>query len=134
MMEGRKEMAAHLEDEHGDGERDPDPEAARHIDELGARASVGGRDLRFERHAADRAGAGMVLADLGVHRAGPDRAWRSFRSRLLAIAQIAFGVGEELHPAACAAKMKVVSRMGSMVRRPLRIDGHPTNRILCLGR
>ena len=55
-------------------------------------------------------------------------------SRLLAIAQIAFGVGEELHPAACAAKMKVVSRMGSMVRRPLRIDGHPTNRILCLGR
>ncbi len=34
---------------------------------------VGGRDLRFERHAADRAGAGPDLADLRMHRAGVDR-------------------------------------------------------------
>ena len=48
-------MSAHLEDEHGDGERERDPEAARHVDEfvVGALLHLGGV-FRLERHAADR--------------------------------------------------------------------------------
>ena len=68
------EMPAHLEHEDGDGERERDPEAPRHVDEFGARARRFRGDLRLQRHAADRAGAGMVLTNLRMHRAGVDRA------------------------------------------------------------
>ena len=66
-------MAAHLEDDDRDGEREADPEPPRHVDELGVRPGLGGRRRRLERHAADRAGARPGLTDLRVHRAGVDR-------------------------------------------------------------
>ena len=46
-----------------------DPEAPRHVAQLLGRAGVGSDDDGFEGHAADGAGAGSVLTDLGVHRA-----------------------------------------------------------------
>ena len=48
----------------GNGERKADPEPARHVGEFGIGAAVGGGDLRLQRHAADRAGAGADLPDL----------------------------------------------------------------------
>src|SRR3984885_525099 len=66
------EMAAHFEREHGDGERQRDPEAPGHIDEFRARASRRRGDFRLQRHAADWACAGVVLTNLWVHRAGVD--------------------------------------------------------------
>ena len=48
------------------------PEAPRHVLELGVRAPRrASRDPRLERHAADRAGAGLRLEHLRVHRADP---------------------------------------------------------------
>ncbi len=60
----RAEMAAHLDDHHRQREREANPEAPRHVGELGIGAGVGCGHFRFERHAADRAGAGAGLADL----------------------------------------------------------------------
>ena len=55
----------------GQAQRDAHPEAPRHVlqmDVLDVRERGG---ARLERHAADRAVAGRVAHDLGVHRAGP---------------------------------------------------------------
>ena len=59
----------------GSGQREADPEAARHVDQLGVRPASARREHRLERHAADRAGARADLADLRMHRAGVDRAF-----------------------------------------------------------
>ena len=68
------QMPAHLQRDHRHGERERDPEAPRHVDEFGVRAFGRRRDLRLQRHAADRAAARADLADLRMHRAGVDRA------------------------------------------------------------
>src|SRR3546814_1520305 len=49
MMQRREEMTAHFK--HKDGERQDqrDPEAARHVDQFGARPGVGGNHFRLER-------------------------------------------------------------------------------------
>ena len=70
------QVPAHLQREHRHGQRQPDPEPPRHVGELGIGPRVGRHQLRLERHAADRAGAGPDLPDLGMHRAGVDRAFR----------------------------------------------------------
>ncbi len=94
------QVTAHFQNDRGHGEHEADPEPARHIREFGIgrrieardlrlqrhaadRAGEFGigrrieaRDLRLQRHAADRAGAGTDLADLRMHRAGVDRALR----------------------------------------------------------
>ena len=61
---------AHDQHERAEGERHGDPEAAPHV-ELRARPLLDRGDARLERHAADRAAAGRVAHDLGVHRTGP---------------------------------------------------------------
>src|SRR3546814_10527145 len=66
MMQGGEQMSAHLQEQHGQAEHQRDPEAPAHVLELGARPAVGRDHGGFERHAADRAGAGMVLSYLGV--------------------------------------------------------------------
>ena len=69
-MQPRDEVAAHAEDHDRDGQDDADPEAAGHVAQFLGRAGVRGDDDGLEGHPADGAGAGAVLADLGVHRAG----------------------------------------------------------------
>ncbi len=69
-----RDQVRHGEGKDGERESETDPEAPRHIAQLGVfffRAGV--RDvLRLERHPADRAIAGVILLDLRVHRAGVD--------------------------------------------------------------
>ena len=79
----------------------------------GLGAGVGGRDLRFERHAADRAGARSDLADLRMHRAGVDRAFRhARRCARAALREILFRIGGELGAAAGGAEIIGAGRGG----------------------
>lgn len=71
-----RQVPTHFQRDHGQGERQSDPEPARHVDQFVAGAGFRRREHGFERHAADRAGTGSHLPDLGVHRAGIDRAFR----------------------------------------------------------
>ena len=66
---------------------------------------VGARDLRLQRHAADRAAAGTDLADLRMHRAGVDRAFRRTGFRLRVLLEIFLRVGGEFGPAAGRAEI-----------------------------
>ena len=91
-------VAAHLEREHGQGEHRADPEAAREVGELRIRAGLGADEHRFQGHAADRARAGPDLPDLGMHRAGVDRAlWQGLGLRGGDRRfEVARGIGQEL--------------------------------------
>src|SRR5207253_5842543 len=62
--------------------------------------------LRLERHATDRAGAGTDLPDLGMHRAGVDRAFRHGHGGACGLVQIAGGIGGELRSAAGRAEIE----------------------------
>ena len=76
------EMAAHFQHDGRQREHEADPEAARHVGEFGIGRRIEARDLRLQRHAADRAASGADLADLRMHRAGVDRAFRHRGFRL----------------------------------------------------
>jgi len=76
-------MAPHFERQYGNREHDPDPEAAAHVEIFRTRSLFCCRDLRLERHAADRAVAGTRLPYLGMHRTSVDRALRDVGSSRL---------------------------------------------------
>ncbi len=127
-----EKMAAHLEQENRDGERQSDPEAARHIYKLGIRLSFCRDDLRFERHAANGAKTRADLPDLRMHRACIDRARRNgLRFRLLGL-QIFFGIGDELRPATRRAEIIGLPLIIGVMLRSVRIDAHPADRVLDL--
>src|SRR3569833_741318 len=77
-----EQMPAHLDDEHRHRERQRHPEAAAHVDQFRIGLVVERDDIRLQRHAAFRARTGADLPDFRMHRAGIDRAGRSFRLRL----------------------------------------------------
>ena len=60
----------------GSAKRGRDPEAPRHVDELGIRPVVERDGTRLERHAADRTRARRVADDLRMHRTGEAGSWR----------------------------------------------------------
>jgi hypothetical protein len=71
---------AHSYEKHWHGERQTDPEFAGQGPDLGVFRTVLDADgLRFKPHAADRAVAGMVPLDFGMHRTGIDRLWEGER-------------------------------------------------------
>src|SRR3546814_209497 len=113
----------------GDGQHQRDPEATRHVDQFGTRPSVGGDHFRLEPHAADGTGAGMVLPDFGVHRAGPDRPRRGIHHPVGRRDQIMFWIADEFRAAASTTKMILMVGMGCMMRRLLWIDSHAANGI-----
>ncbi len=121
------EVDAHLQHEHRQRQHEADPEPARHVDEFGIGAALGGSNLRLQRHAADRAGAGADLPDLGMHRAGVDRAFDDGFGR--ARAQIFLRVGEEFGFAAVAAEIIRVALVIGAVLGGRRIDRHAADRI-----
>ena len=72
VLEGlARDQVRHGHGHHGDGQRQPDPEPARHVPELGARLLLERDGPGLERHAADRAGAGLLPHDLRMHGAHP---------------------------------------------------------------
>src|SRR5262249_12475434 len=101
-------MPTHFQHYRGSGEQSADPETARHVGEFGIRRIVEACNLRLQRHAADRAGAGSDLANLWMHRAGVDRAGGNVglpRFRFV-FAEIFGGVSFEFGPTASRAEMK----------------------------
>src|SRR3546814_687795 len=80
-------------------------------------------------HAADGTGAGMVLPDFGVHRAGPDRPRRGIHHPVGRRDQIMFWIADEFRAAASTTKMILMVGMGCMMRRLLWIDSHAANGI-----
>ena len=98
------QMTSHLEDHRRKREREADPEAPRHVGEFGIGRRIEARHLGLQRHAADRAASGADLADLRMHRAGIDRAFRRLGLRP-AVAEIGVGVGGEFGAAAGRAEV-----------------------------
>jgi hypothetical protein len=117
-------MRAHFQDDERYRECRADPEAACHIDQFFIRSGFGCGAYRFERHAADRAGARAHLPDLRVHRTGIDRARRRGRCGL-GFAQILCWIGDELAAAAARAEEILVALVRVPMRRLRRIDRHP---------
>ena len=78
-MAKRRHGVQHPENEHGQREHGADPETACHVAQFVVVGRLGRGGFRFERHAANRATAWMVLLDLRVHRAGVDRLTRNGR-------------------------------------------------------
>jgi hypothetical protein len=123
------EVPAHLQREHRERQRKTDPEPPGHVGELGVGAGLGGREFGLQRHAADRAGARSDLPHLEVHRTDEDRA---FGYRLLGprrVAQIALGVRHELRPAPGRAEVVGPPFVVGAMRRRVRVDAHPADRI-----
>jgi hypothetical protein len=102
---GGRQHLPHREREERRREQSARPEAAAHVEQLGALLVVERRGQRLERHAADRTVAGSVAHDLGVHRAGEagGRGLRR-RRRLGRRREPARGLGAETLEAAVAAK------------------------------
>jgi hypothetical protein len=126
---GADDVRAHLQHEHRQRERQPDPEPPGHVGEFRVRPAVGRSDLGFQRHAADRAGARPDLANLGMHRAGVDRAVRHRFGVARAAAQVFFRVGRELGAAAAGAEVIGMAAVRVPVRRGVRIDRHAADRV-----
>src|SRR6185437_9404150 len=112
-------LAGHGETEDRHREDKADPKPPRYVSELGIARLGGLRMQRLERHAADRAGARFVAADLGMHRAGPDRAgdfglrgcgrFFYFAGRRSPGLEILQGIGEEFLAALAAAEEIVLA-------------------------
>ncbi|CAH2403542.1 hypothetical protein MES5069_390030 [Mesorhizobium escarrei] len=83
---------------------------------------------RFQRHAADRAGAGLVADDLGMHRTGILRALRHRLWRRLA-AEKFLRIGLELGFAPGGAEVKTFALIAHEVLGRGTLDFHPANRI-----
>ncbi len=68
---GAQHHVAHGDRDERDRERGRDPQPARHVRQLVILGLLGGDRPGLERHAADRARAGLVRDDFRVHRTGP---------------------------------------------------------------
>src|SRR3546814_2642685 len=75
-------------------------------------------------HAADGTGAGMVLPDFGVHRAGPDRPRRGIHHPVGRRDQIMFWIDDEFRAAVRTTKLILMAGLGCMMRRLMWIDSH----------
>ena len=125
---GAEEVRTHLQRKHRRGQHEADPEPPCHVGEFGIVSGVGGRDLRFERHAADRARTGSHLPNFRVHRTGVDSAFRHVVVGWR-VGEIFLRVGGKL--AAASGGTEIVGRtaVAMAVRRGVRIDGHAADRI-----
>src|SRR5213076_1274994 len=104
-------MTAHLQDDRRKGQHKADPEAPRHTSEFGIWRRVQRCHFGLQRHAADRAVSWTDLADLWMHRAGVDRAFRRGGVRLSGVMVMATITGVIVTAAAagtlCSASIRV---------------------------
>jgi hypothetical protein len=125
------QMAAHLEHDGRCGQGEADPEPPRHVREFGIRRIVQRDQIRFERHAADRAASRTDLADLRMHRAGVYGALgrRSSRRAGRRLLQVSLRVCGELASAARRAEVMGLAGDCEPMRGLVRIDGHSADGI-----
>ena len=121
------EMSAHFQDDGRQREHEADPEAARHVGEFRIGRRVEARDLRLQRHAADRAASRADLADLRMHRAGVDRAFRHGGLRLAVFLEISDGIGGEFGSAAGRAEMEGLAAIIEAMLAGRGVHGHPAD-------
>ena len=107
----------------------PTDEAPAEVDELGVRPRVRRRQpLRLQRHAADRAGPRPHLLDLGMHRAGVDRA-RRHRLRGGPARRRRPPGPPRTSPGSARAEMEVAPGMRMARLAGGRVDGHAADRV-----
>jgi len=127
------EMATHLQHDRRQRQRAADPESPRHIGELRIGPGLQARDLRLQRHAADRAAAGSDPTDLRMHWAGVDRAGGHFRIGRLVLfvflGEIFCGIGGEFGAAAGRAEMECLAVVLEAVLGCRGINRHATDGI-----
>ena len=123
------QVAAHLKDHRRERKHEADPEAARHVGEFGIGRRVEAGYLGLQRHAADRAIAGTDLADLRMHRAGVDRAFRYGGFRGLLLRDRPCGIGGEFGSAAGRAEMKGFAAVVEAMLAGRGIDRHAADGI-----
>ncbi len=121
------EVAAHLDHHHRQCQHEADPEAPRHVGELGIGTGGSAWHLWLERHAADRARARTRLADLWMHRAGVDRAFDD--GRRFARLQVLLRIGNEFRAAAGGAEEIGVAVVIGAMLGSRRIDAHAADRV-----
>src|SRR3546814_162429 len=85
--------------------------------------------MRISDWSSDVCSSDLVLPDLLVHRAGPNRARRGVHHPIGRLVQIVLGITDEFLAASGAAKMIVMAGMGRVMRCLVRIDGHAANRV-----
>ncbi len=109
-----------------------------HVDQLSVRPSLGRHVERFERHPANRAASGTFLPNLGMHRAGVDRALGWGSGRVFRLGQIVGRGGDELLAAARRAEENGVAIVLDSMLCGGRVDRHAADRIdrdaLCVRR
>ena len=118
------EMAAHFQHDGGKREDEADPEPAGHVRQLGIGRRIEAGDLGLQRHAADRATSRADLADLRMHRAGVDRAFRHGGFRPAVFLEISDGIGGEFGPATGRAEMEGLAAVVEAVLAGRGIHGH----------
>src|SRR5581483_11257318 len=128
------EMSAHFQHKDRCRQHKPDPEPPRHVGEFGVRPAIQARDLRLQRHAADRTAAGADLTYLGMHRAGVDGACGQRRLRLLWLVEIFCRICREFGATSGRAEMERFAVMLEAVLRRRRIDAHAADGIANLAR
>ena len=121
-------MLPHFQHEHGNGQRERDPEPPRHIGELRIGTAVGGHHVRLKRHAADRATPRPGLPHLRMHRAGVDRAVRHRLRRSLGAEEF-LGLGGEPGAAPGGTEEMRLALVRVPMRRHLGVDRHSANGI-----
>ena len=123
------QVSAHFQGENRQGQDQTDPKASGEVDQLVVGRGFRRDRLRLKRHAADRAGAWAFLPDLGVHRAGVDRAGNG-RLGLHARVQVTHRIADEFGPAPRRAEEIVLTVMTGSVSGSRRIDRHAADGIL----
>ena len=113
-------MTAHLQDDRRKGKHKADPEAPRHVREFGIWRRVQRCHFGLQRHAADRAVSGTDLADLRMHRAGVDRAFRRGGVRLSGVMVMATITGVIVTAAAAGILCSAYIRVFGFGHRTLR--------------
>ena len=126
-------MTGHFKGCDRRGKRQPDPETPRHVGELGVRPDRRARDFRFQRHAADRAGARPDLPNLRVHRTSVNRSGRrGLRRRRRLRADVALWIGDEFLAALGGTEMIGLTSVLRLVLRGRRVDRHSADEVFDL--
>jgi len=128
----QRQSFRHTKKKNWDTRHRANPKTAGHIREFRVFLVLRRDHLRFQRHAAYRAGTRSRLADLGMHRAGVDR-WGNFRFRISDFGfrgnEERLGICAETLHATAAAEVVHPTLVRVAAGRSFRHNVHMTDRI-----